>query len=59
MGVEFNKIPQSAFIKATAKQISAEMIQKVCVRVCVCVCVLFPWGREDLEDWMNAYNTYI
>lgn len=28
MGAEFNKIPQSAFIKATVKEISAEMIQK-------------------------------
>lgn len=32
MGAEFNKISQSAFIKATVKEISAEMIQKVCVR---------------------------
>ena len=31
MGAEFNKISQSAFIKATVKEISAEMIQKVCV----------------------------
>lgn len=46
MGTEFNKIPQSAFIKATAKEISAEMIQKV--RVCVFV---FKWW---MKFWVPA-----